>query len=140
MRPVDAMAAFGLVQLERLPKFAEDRKNNFADLFNFFSEFPYFNMPYSQYDPNWLAFPLTIKDAPFTRYELVKWFEDHDIQTRPIFSGNITRHKAFREFKGDFPNADYVMEHGILLGIHQGLDKTQLDYIKQTFNDFVTQF
>ena len=136
MRPIDAQAAFGLVQLKRLPKFIKVRKQNFKELYSFFKQFPYFNLPVSQFNPNWLAFPLTLKNAPFTRFELVDWFESHNIQTRPIFSGNITRHPAFKG-EGEFPNADYVMEHGILLGIHQGMDKKQLNYVKDTFNRFV---
>lgn len=137
MRPVDAMAAFGLVQLKRLDGFAEKRKKTFEKLYDFFSQFSYFNLPISQGDPNWLAFPLTIKSDSFTRYDLVEQFESHGIQTRPIFSGNITRHKAFREYKSDFPNADYVMENGILLGIHQGMNDKQINYIKKTFYDFI---
>lgn len=138
MRPCEAQAAFGLEQLKKLDKFAQRRRRNFTELYNFFNQFSYFNLPYSQFSPNWLAFPLTIKDAPFTRYELVEWFENHGIQTRPIFSGNILRHPAFKDLAtGEFPNADYVMKNGILLGIHQGMDKKQLEYIKQTFNDFI---
>lgn len=139
MRPVEAMAAFGLEQLKRFPDFEQKRIMNFGKLYNFFSRYEFFNMPESQGNPNWLALPLTLKDAPFTRYEMVKWFEDHGIQTRPIFSGNITRHPAFIEFKGEYPNADYIMKHGILLGIHQGMDSAQLDYIKQTFEDFISR-
>lgn len=139
-RPVDAQAAFGLEQLKRLPGFAEKRKANFNQLYDFFSQFPYFNLPVSQFDPNWLAFPLTLKDAPFSRFELVKWFEEHGIQTRPIFSGNVLKHPVFADLrKEEFPNADYVMEYGILLGIHQGMDQEQLDYIKQTFHDFINR-
>ncbi len=140
MRPVDAQAAFGLEQLKRFDGFVEMRNSNFKQLYEFFRQFSYFNLPIAQNNPNWLAFPLTLKDAPFTRYDLIKWFEEHNIQTRPIFSGNVTRHSAFREYKGDYPGADYVMEHGILLGIHQGLDQEQIDYIKQTYEDFANRF
>ena len=139
MRPIDAQAAFGLEQLKKFDGFVEVRKKNFQQLYDFFSQYPYFNLPISQFNPNWLAFPITLKNAPFTRFELVDWFESHGIQTRPIFSGNVTRHEAFREYKGDFPKADYVMEHGVLLGIHQGLDQEQLDYIKQTYEDFINR-
>jgi len=138
MRPVEAQASFGLVQLDRLPQFADIRKENFQMLYDFFSQSPYFNLPVSQFDPNWLAFPLTIKDAPFTRFELVDYFESNGIQTRPIFSGNICRHPAFKQ-DGHFPNADYVMENGILLGIHQGMGYNEIEYIKNTYNDFINR-
>ncbi len=138
MRPIDAQAAFGLEQLKKLPKFIKIRKHNFNELYKFFSQYrEYFNLPKSQFNPNWLAFPLTLKPyAPFTRFQLVKWFEAENIQTRPIFSGNITKHPAFKG-KGNFPNADYVMENGILIGIHQGMDKKQLDYVKKSFIRFL---
>jgi len=139
MRPIEAQATFGLEQLKRLDGFILKRKENFQKLYDFFAQFSYFNLPISQFDPNWLAFPLTLNNAPFTRYELVKWFENHEIQTRPIFSGNVLRHPAFKELgKADnFPNADYIMKNGILLGIHQGLGDKEIEYIKQTFNEFI---
>lgn len=140
MRPVEAQAAFGLAQLDRLDDFVEIRDSNFQELHKFFSQFPYFNLPVSQFDPNWLAFPLTLKDdAPFTRLEMVKYFEDHGIQTRTIFSGNVLRHPAFRgvaDYNG-FPHADYVMKNGILLGCHQGMTTPDLTYIKYVFNEFI---
>src|SRR3990167_5240539 len=138
MRPVEAQAAFGLEQLKRLDGFAKKRKENFQKLYDFFSQFPYFNLPVSQYDPNWLAFPLTLKEAPFTRFEMVEYFEKRGIQTRPIFSGNVLRHPAFhiRSPEG-FLGADYVMKYGILLGIHQGMDDVQIEYIKDTFKEFI---
>lgn len=139
MRPIEAQAAFGLEQLKRLPTFIEVRRSNFLSLMEFFSQFPYFNLPNSQFEPNWLALPLTIKkDVPFTRFELVEWFESHGIQTRPIFSGNICRHPAFKQ-EGDFPNADYVMIYGLLLGIHQGMGYDEIEHIKKTFNDFTNR-
>lgn len=137
MRPTEAQAAFGLEQLKRLPEFVERRKENFKKLYEFFSQFEFLNLPASQYDPNWLAFPLTLNNAPFTRFELVEYFEQHGIQTRPIFSGNILRHPAFQlQSPEGFPNADYVMRYGILLGIHQGMDDEQIEYIKSIFREF----
>lgn len=146
MRPIEAQAAFGLEQLKRFPKFALTRATNFLSLYEYFSGFNYFNLPVSsEHLPNWLAFPLTLKgDAPFTRFELVKWFEDHGIQTRPIFSGNILRHPAFKDIvvwdEEGFTNADYVMKNGLLLGIHQGMDEKQVAYIKKTFENFIKNY
>lgn len=139
-RPIEAQAAFGLEQLKRLPEFIKIRKDNFQQLYDFFKTFMVqypivvTQLPVSKYDPNWLAFPLLVED----RYDLVKWFEEHNIQTRPIFSGNITKHPAFK-MPGKFPNADRVMEQGLLLGIHQGMGTAEIEYIKQTFNEYFSQ-
>lgn len=72
MRPVEAQAAFGLEQVKRFWNFQSKRFWNFDSLRTFFSGFPeIFNLPISQYNPNWLAFPLTLKEnVPFTRFEL----------------------------------------------------------------------
>lgn len=139
MRPIEAQAAFGLEQLKRLNGFAIQRRIHFKQLYDFFSQYKCFNLPISQFDPNWLAFPLTLKNSPFDRLDLVKVFEKKRIQTRPIFSGNITRHPAFKS-RGNFPGADYVMKHGILIGIHQGLTQLHINHIKETFIKFYENF
>lgn len=141
-RPSDAMAAFGLEQIKRFPGFEAKRKENFQMLYDFFSQFDFINLPISQFDPNWLAFPISLNNAPFTRFDLVEHFEKNGIQTRPIFSGNILKHPAFQGIADEkgFPNADYVMEHGLLLGIHQGMGYNEVEYIKTTFNDFTNRF
>src|SRR3546814_13859079 len=69
----------------------------------------------------WLAFPLTIRpDAPFTRTQMQIRFEERDVQTRPVFTGNILRQPAMksvpsRTAEGGYPVADAVMRGGILL-------------------------
>src|SRR3546814_5154773 len=76
----------------------------------------------------WLAFPLTNRpDAPFTRTQMQIWFEERDVQTRPVFTGNILRQPAMksvpsRTAEGGYPVADAVMRGGILLACHHGLD------------------
>ncbi len=141
MRPVEAQAAFGLEQLKRFPTFVETRKKNFQALYEFFSQFDFISLPTSNFDPNWLAYPLILNNALFNRFELVEWFENNGIQTRPIFSGNILRHPIFSHLgnKDLYPNADHVMRNGILLGIHQGMGDNELNHIKNTFNDFINR-
>ena len=90
----------------------------------------------------WLAFPLTIKPkAPFSRTELQMYLEENDIQTRPVFTGNILRQPAYKELAKtmpptDYPEADLVMERGMLLACHHGLTGEQVAYM----HDKLTQF
>jgi hypothetical protein len=92
----EACAAFGLEQLKRLPESLKKRKDNWNSLYSFFRKYDaYFYLPdlIDQASTNWLAFPLTIRsNAPFSRYDLLKQLELDGIQTRVLFSGNITRH------------------------------------------------
>ncbi len=146
MRTTDITAAFGLAQLKKFRGFEKKRRANFATLLKFFSKFEeYFILPEQAKNvkTSWLAFPLTIKKgAPFTRFDLVKYFEEHNIQTRPIFTGNILRQPGYkdivrRELPGGYPNADYAMEYGFVVGCHHGMEKKHLERIKEVFIDFL---
>lgn len=144
----EASAAFGLVQLKKLPKFTKTRNRNFKELIEFFSDYKdWFHLPYliPGAVTNWLAFPLTIKaDAPFNRYEFLKFLEKKNIQTRVIFSGNITRHPVYEDIKfktvGSLKNSDEIMAQGLLLGCHHGMTKADVRYIKRVCREFFSLF
>jgi CDP-6-deoxy-D-xylo-4-hexulose-3-dehydrase len=139
-------AAFGLVQLKRLPDFAKRRKENFKRLFTFFKNYEkYFILPetHKLADVNWLAFPLTVREgAPFSRVDLQVYLEERSIQTRPIFTGNVLRQPGFshikkRVLRGGYPVSDSIMQNGILVGCHHSLEKNHLDYLEETFTNFL---
>ncbi len=147
--PLEISAAFGLQQLKRFPNFIKIRKNNFSELRQFFSNYSdFFNLPEQamKTDTAWLAFPLTIKEnAKFSRLDMVKHLEENNIQTRPVFTGNVLRQPAFKnlktpEFAKKFPNADYIMKNGLLIGCNQGLGREHIDKIKDTFTGFLDKF
>ena len=68
-----------------------------------------------------LAFPILIKaEAPFTRRQFQTYLEERNIQTRVVFTGNILRQPMSKKFNYrtnglGFPNADIIMEGGVLL-------------------------
>lgn len=147
-QPTEAQAAFGLVQLTRLKTFSARRKANVRELVAFFKKFEHlFILPRTHVgtETNWLAFPLTIKSAAkFSRLELTKYLEEHNIQTRPIFSGNILRQPAFQGIANKdvgqeaFPVTDYIMHNSFLIGCHHGITSRELAYIKRVITDFLT--
>ena len=127
LRLNDLAPAFGLAQLKKLRKFSEIRRRNFNELTKYFKNYEQFFVLPQQLPnvrTNWLAFPLVIKDgAPFSRIEIVTYLEKNNIQTRPIFTGNILRHPGFKnikrvERKGGYPNADFIMKNSFLIGCH----------------------
>ncbi len=142
--------AFGLEQLKRLKKFTVKRQRNFKKLFKFFADYEnWFELPIQHKGTitNWLSFPLTIKkDAPFSRKELTVFLEKRNIQTRPIFTGNILSQPAFRHLKTkggnnrDFPVADYIMKGGFLLGAHHGITDKQINYLKKSLREFLSKY
>lgn len=145
LEPSEIGAAFGLVQLDRLDENIRRRTDNFERQYAFFSAFEeWFVLPDQLIEAHsgWLAFPLTIRDdAPFTRREMQIWMEGDDIQTRPVFTGNILRQPAMagivcRGAADDYPVADAVMRGGILLACHHGLDEAQMEHMHSSFTAF----
>ena len=67
--------------------------------------------------------------------------ETRDIQTRPVFTGNILRQPGMKNVPSavapeGYPLADAVMKGGVLLACHHGLESAQLDFMHETFADF----
>lgn len=146
LEPSEIGAAFGLIQLDGLEANIEARCANFTAHLDFFRSFEdHFILPREQEGARtgWLAFPLTIReDAPFTRREFQVHLEEHNIQTRPVFTGNILRQPGFsgiarKESPDGYPQADRVMRGGILLGCHQGLNTTQIAWLHETARAFL---
>lgn len=144
-QPLELNAAFGLEQLKRLKKFTFTRRKNFKTLWSFFKQYEnYFSLPlqHKEVMTNWLAFPITIRQgAPFTRLELVTFLEKNNVQTRPIFSGNILKQPAFRAINhrtlaGLYPITDHIMHHSLLIGCHHGLEEKHLDYLMGVLGKF----
>ena len=145
--PLEISSAFALAQMKRLPKFLSERRKNFATLLKFFKQFEnYFILPEQTPDTEtaWLAFPLIIRPtAPFNRIELIEFLEKNNIQTRPIFTGNILKQPGFknianRKVIADYKNTETIMRGGFVVACHHGLNKDQIEYLKSTFIDFFT--
>lgn len=148
-QPTELMGAFGLVQLEQLKKFSFLRKRNFLDLEKFFEKYKkFFILPKPNKDAqvNWLAFPLTIRNsAPFSRLQITKYLEEHNIQTRPVFTGNVLKQPAFNRIKNKrtipsgYPITNEIMKNGFVLGCHQGLNNRQKKHLLASLESFFTK-
>ncbi len=138
-------ASFGMAQLEKLQDNIKTRQDNFKKQCNFFENFSdYFLNPIesNEFNTAWLAFPILIKDnAPFTRKQFQIYLEERNIQTRVVFTGNVTRQPMTNGIKmitreSGYPNADAVMKRGVLLPLHHGLT----DQMFERFHSVVSQF
>ena len=146
--PTEISAAFGLAQLKKLQKFKKIRNENFNKLKEFFSDFDYFILPkrHQLSESAWMSFPLTItQNAPFSRLEIVKHLEKNQIQTRPIFTGNVLHQPAFKNIlhknlEMEFPNANNIMKNSFLVGCNQGLSLTHIEKIMEVFRAFLGKY
>jgi len=146
--PSEISAAFALEQLKKLEKNISIRRKNFKVLKDFFSNYPdLIKAPHETkfLKTAWLAFPIVLKkNKIFNRKKFQIFFEKSNIQTRTIFTGNILKQpvmkgRYYRKAKNIDIVADDVMKNGVLLGCHQGMKMSELDYICNTFKKFIAQ-
>jgi CDP-6-deoxy-D-xylo-4-hexulose-3-dehydrase len=147
IKPLDMQASIGLVQLNKLDKLIEKRKYNFSKLMKIFEPYSHlFNLPKATHkaDPAWFAFPITVKDtAPFTRTQFTMFMEDHKIQTRNYFGGNILLQPAYQHLiKTDplttYPNATVATKNTFFLGTSPVITDQHIEYIQQTVDTFLS--
>ena len=142
-------ASFGLIQLKKLNDNIKVRQLNFKRQVDFFSKYPqFFINPHETElsETAWLAFPIQLKEnIPFSRKEFMIFLEKRNIQTRVVFTGNINRQPGFIDIdkvlvKDGYPNADYVMRHGILLPLHHGLNEEMFNKLHSTIELFLHKY
>jgi CDP-6-deoxy-D-xylo-4-hexulose-3-dehydrase len=151
LKPIELQASMGLEQIKKLQQITELRKRNFSKLSEIFIPYEeYFILPKatSHSDPNWFAFPLTIKDgSPFKRSDFCSHLEDNKIQTRPYFGGNLMLQPAYQNldtytseefYKAMFPSATKITTDTFFLGTSPVITLEQLEYIKVAVDKFFT--
>jgi len=145
--PSELSAAFGLVQLDKLEGNLARRRRNFDLTAAHFARYPQlFALPRltEGVETGWHMFPILIRpDAGVRRSALQAWLEERGVDTRMVWTGNVTRQPAFRT--GTFrlpddglPNADRVMRDGLVLPNSHSLDDDDCAYIGECLDGFVS--
>jgi len=147
LKPIELQAAIGLAQLEKLDEMGFKRRLNYTNLLNAFSKYEqFFHLHRAQpnSDPDWFAFPVTVKDeAPFTRAEICQFFEANKIQTRPYFAGNIMLQPAYQglmdpeEVIKKYPVARKVTTDTFFLGTSLVIDEEKTSYVETILDKFI---
>lgn len=149
LKPTDLQAAIGCAQLDKLPDFVKQRKENFQTLYEGLQEYSnFFILPEAtkSSSPSWFGFILTLQeDLPFTRQEIVNYLEKQRIQTRNLFAGNIVRQPLFTNLQegkdynvcGNLENTDIVMNRSFWLGVYPGMKTDALEYMISSIKKFI---
>jgi CDP-6-deoxy-D-xylo-4-hexulose-3-dehydrase len=143
--PSELGAAYGVVQLDKLTANYERRKKTFAAYTAAFGAYPdLFATPVEQpgLDTAWLCYPVLVNaDAPFSRSALQEAIEADGIDTRTVWSGNVTRHPMMtgvthRVPDSGLPNADAVFERGMSLGMSHGLTDAEVERVTDAIHRY----
>ncbi len=146
LKVTDMQAAVGVAQLEKLPRFIEARRQNYATLRAGVADLEHFFVlpePTAGTDPSWFGFPLSVRaDAPIDRNAVIARLEAARIATRLLFAGNLTRQPAYRDVEQRTPvslaNTDFVMTNTFWIGLYPGLTPPMLEYVLEVLHEVAT--
>ena len=144
LKATDLQAAIGCAQLEKFPSFVERRRHNFDRLKEklLAADIGIQNkliLPEAveNSNPSWFGFLITCKEGVERNY-VVQYLEDHGIQTRMLFAGNLTKHPCFDQMRasgegyrivGELKNTDRIMKDSFWVGVYPGMTDDMIDYM-----------
>lgn len=139
LKMTELSAALGNSQIDRISELSEKRFDNFEYLENGLLELIHTVYIKDGLYPSPFGFPVIAGKAR----ELIKFLECGNIKTRPIFTGNITRHPMMEgaeyEVYPSLKNSDLIMENCFWIGCHDALTKAHLDYVIEVFEEFFNE-
>ncbi len=152
LKVTDMQAAIGCAQLEKLDSIVEARRHNFKTLRDGLEGAPWLILPEPQKksNPSWFGFLISVEpDAPFSRNDLAKYLEEHKIQTRNLFAGNLLKHPAFDEMRrsgegyrvvGSLDGTDFIMNNTLWIGVYPGMTDEMLEYMVKCIKEFTARY
>ena len=148
LKATDMQAAIGCAQLKKFPEFVKRRRHNFDRLKSALSPVSdKLILPEAcpNSDPSWFGFLITCREG-VDREKIVGYVEDHGVQTRMLFAGNLTKHPCFDEMRasgegyrivGELTNTDTIMTKTFWVGVYPGMTDEMIDHMAKTIIEAV---
>ncbi|PKL19071.1 MAG: lipopolysaccharide biosynthesis protein RfbH [Spirochaetae bacterium HGW-Spirochaetae-5] len=145
LKMTDMQAAIGSAQMDKIDQFCARRRENFAKYQTIFSRYgDYFILPEATpgSNPAWFSYIITVKENQrFNRDDIVKHLNEHLIETRYLFAGNIIRQPLFEgvtyRVAESLENTDYIMNNTFFLGTYPGITCEMMEYMEKVITDFM---
>ncbi|MDE7313236.1 MAG: lipopolysaccharide biosynthesis protein RfbH [Eubacterium sp.] len=150
LKATDMQAAVGCAQLEKLPGFIKQRRQNFARFSKLLLETgDRLILPEGCRDssPSWFGFLMTCREGVH-RDKVVFYIESHGVQTRMLFAGNLVKHPCFDQMRrsgtgyriaGGLENTDRIMRDSFWIGVYPGLTDENIEYMADVVREAVYQ-
>ena len=148
LKATDMQAAIGCAQLKKFPDFVEKRRHNFdrlkAALVGTENKL-ILPMACPNSRPSWFGFLITCKEG-ISRNQIVQYVENHGVQTRMLFAGNLTKHPCFDQMRetgegyrvvGTLANTDRIMRDTFWVGVYPGMTDEMIDYMAKVIKEAV---
>ena len=146
LKATDMQAAIGCAQLDKFPSFVEKRRHNFDRLKAALADCSdRLILPEAAENarPSWFGFLITCKSG-VDRNRVVRYVEEHGVQTRMLFAGNLTKHPCFDEMRksgegyrvvGTLSNTDRIMTDTFWVGVYPGMTDEKIDYMAKVIKE-----
>lgn len=151
LKATDMQAAIGCAQLQKLPGFVAKRRENFeyfkGQLLDL-EEKLILPEPCVNARPSWFGFLITCREG-IDKNLLVGYLEEHGVQTRMLFAGNLLKQPCFdgmRERQEGYRVVDslcvtdLIMERSFWVGVYPGMTLEMLDYMARMIREAVWRF
>ena len=140
LKPADLQGSIGLIQLTKQTEIHCVRRLNKTAMTQIFSQIPGCRVVEEKEhaETSWFGVPIIYKDG---KHHLVKYLEDHGIQTRNYFAGNILMHPAYRDIEpaSNYPRASEVLDNVFFLGTSPIITMPMLDYIDEVVLKYIKE-
>lgn len=146
LKVTDMQAAVGVEQLKKFPGFIERRRHNWQRLYDALAPLQdKLILPEAAENsrPSWFGFLISVRpETGIKRNDVTKYLEEHNIQTRLLFSGNLIKHPCFDEFRntdtyrvaGELESTEFIMNNSFWIGVYPGMTDEMIDYMVQAIN------
>lgn len=151
LKVTDLQASIGVEQLKKFPGFIERRRHNWDRLHKALEEVSdkiILPEPAEHSKPSWFGFLISVRpETGLSRNDVTCYIEDHNIQTRLLFSGNVIKHPCFDQIRntdayrvvGDLHNTDFIVNNTFWVGVYPGMTDAMIDYMAQIIKEAVNQ-
>lgn len=151
LKVTDMQAAIGCEQLKKFPAFIERRRHNWERLHNSLQQIEdriILPEPAKNSNPSWFGFLISVRpETGLDRNKVTRFIENHNIQTRLLFSGNLIKHPCFDQIRGtsryrvvgSLENTDFIMNNTFWVGVYPGMNDTMIDYMADVIKKAVKE-
>ena len=141
LKATDMQAAIGVEQLKKFPGFIERRRHNWDRLrrgLEGVQDRLILPEPAEGSEPSWFGFIVSLRPGSgLDRNRVTRTIEDHNVQTRLLFSGNLIKHPCFDPIRdtdayrvsGGLEVTDFVMRNSFWVGVYPGMTDEKIDYM-----------
>lgn len=148
VRMTDISASLGIEQLKKLDSLNKVRveiTEYFTSKLRRYESFIQLPKIPKNYFHSFYGYVILINEnAPFLRKDMVRFLEEHNIETRAFMGGNLALQPAYKnediKIAHDLKNTIDIMNNAFFIGCHPYIDEIQREHVISVFDKFFESY